>query len=106
MAIPEIKRRLQRLANKETAKTLQWFFKTGPGQYAEGDIFIGIKVPPLRKLAAEFENQPLQTVKALLKSKIHEERTLALMILVRQFARADEHGRKRIYNFYLAHIRF
>jgi len=63
MPIPEIRRRLQKLADKKTAKTLQWFFKTGPGEYAEGDIFIGIKIPPLRKLAAEFENEPLQTVK-------------------------------------------
>ena len=90
MTLPEIKRRLQKLASKETAKDLQWFFKTGPGEYGEGDVFIGIKIPPLRKLAAEFEDEPLKTVKTLLKSKIHEERTLALMILVRQFARADE----------------
>lgn len=104
--IPEIKRRLQKLADKETAKTLQWFFKTGPGEYGEGNIFIGIKIPPLRKLAAEFENEPMRTVTTLLKSKIHEERTLALMILVRQFAGSDEQRRKRIYNFYLAHARF
>jgi 3-methyladenine DNA glycosylase AlkD len=106
MAIPDIRRRLQKLADKDTAKTLQWFFKTGPGEYGEGDIFIGIKIPPLRKLAAEFENEPLQTVKTLLRSKIHEERMLALMLLVRQFARAGEQRRKRLYNCYLAHTRF
>src|SRR5688572_24067602 len=86
----EIKTRLQRLASKETAKVLQGFFKTGVGQYGEGDVFIGIKVPPLRSVAREFENVSLKTVKALLKSKIHEERVLALMILVRQFAVGDE----------------
>src|SRR5262249_37671045 len=71
-----------------------------------GDVFIGIKVPPLRKLAAEFEEAPLNVVKSLLKSKIHEERTLALMILVRQFARAEDRRRQQIYDFYMAQTRF
>jgi 3-methyladenine DNA glycosylase AlkD len=99
----EIKARLQTLASKETAAILQRFFKTGAGEYGEGDVFIGIKVPPLRRLAAEFENTSLKTVKALLRSRIHEERTLALMVLVRQFSRANEELRQRIYDFYLAH---
>jgi 3-methyladenine DNA glycosylase AlkD len=106
MHLPEIKRRLERLSSKETARALQWFFKTGPGEYGEGDVFIGIKIPPLRKLAAECEQAPLKMVKALLTSKIHEERTLALMILVRQFAAADERRRERIYTFYLTQTRF
>jgi 3-methyladenine DNA glycosylase AlkD len=101
-----IKVRLAELANIETASILQRFFKTGKGEYGEGDVFIGIKVPPLRKLAAEFENAPLKTLQALLKSGIHEERTLALMILVRQFAHADEELRRRIFDFYLAHTSF
>src|SRR6185369_9657052 len=90
--VNEVKDRLRRLANEETAKTLRWFFKTGPGQYGEGDVFIGIKVPPLRKVASEFKTASLRTIEALLRSKIHEERALALMILVRQFERADELG--------------
>jgi 3-methyladenine DNA glycosylase AlkD len=102
----EIKARLQGLASKETAEILQRFFKTGAGEYGEGDVFIGIKVPPLRKLAVEFQNVTLKIVQALLKSRIHEERTLALMILVRQFIRADENTRKQIYHFYLAHTSF
>ena len=102
----EIKGRLQDLANKETAEILQRFFKTGAGEYGEGDVFIGIKVPPLRKMAAEFQHTPLKIVRALLKSRIHEERTLALMILVRQFGRADESMQKQIYEFYLAHTMF
>jgi 3-methyladenine DNA glycosylase AlkD len=106
MPLLEVKKRLQKLVSRKTAKALQWFFKTGPGEYGEGDIFIGIKIPPLRKLAAEFEDEPMKTITGLLKSKIHEERTLALMILVRQFARADERGRKRIYDLYLANSRF
>jgi len=102
----EIKDRLQKLASRETAEILQKFFKTGIGEYGEGDVFIGIKVPPLRKLAGQFQHATLKTVKVLLKSKIHEERTLALMILVRQFERADENLRKQIYDFYLAHVLF
>jgi 3-methyladenine DNA glycosylase AlkD len=69
-------------------------------------VFIGIKVPPLRMLAAECQDLPLEKVKALLKSKIHEERALALMILVSRFARANEEVRDRIYRLYLAHTRF
>jgi 3-methyladenine DNA glycosylase AlkD len=106
MSLPEIKESLERLADKKTAEVLQRFFKTGAGDYGEGDVFIGIKVPPLRKLSAEFENVRLKTVQALLKSKVHEERTLALMILVRKFAGADEELRKQIYNLYLAHTLF
>jgi len=106
MSLPEIKESLQKLADKNTAEVLQRFFKTGAGEYGEGDVFIGIKVPPLRKLAAEFQDTPLKSLRRLLKSDIHEERTLALMILVRQFARADENVRERIYDFYVAHTSF
>jgi 3-methyladenine DNA glycosylase AlkD len=106
MTLFEIRRKLRKLASKETARNLQWFFKTGPGQYGEGDVFIGIKVPPLRRLAAECEDSPLKTVKALLRSPIHEQRALALMILVRQYARANDKTQERLYRFYLAHTRF
>jgi len=106
ISLPEIKDSLQKLADKNTAEVLQKFFKTGAGEYGEGDVFIGIKVPPLRKLAAEFQDTPLKSLRRLLKSEIHEERTLALMILVRQFARADENVRERIYDFYVAHTSF
>lgn len=102
----EIKRRLQSLASEEIAEILRRFFKTGPGEYGDGDIFIGIKVPPLRKLAASLEEIPLKTVRMLLKSPIHEERALALMILVRQFGWGDETVRERIYELYMAHTTF
>src|SRR6185436_8637377 len=95
-SLAEIRGRLRQLGSKETADVLQRFFKTGAGEYGEGDVFLGIKVPPLRKLSAEFGAATLPTLRTLLKSKIHEERTLALMILVRQFVRADETHRARI----------
>ncbi len=106
MDLPEIRRRLRQLASPDDAAVLQRFFKTGPGDYGEGDVFIGIKVPPLRRLAAEFEIAPVTAVKALLRSKIHEERSLALMILVRQFTRGDQAVRTRIYRLYLSHTKF
>jgi 3-methyladenine DNA glycosylase AlkD len=106
MPASKIRQRLKGLADKNTAAVLQRFFKTGSGEYGEGDLFIGIKVPPLRELAAEFEGEPLQTISILLKSKIHEERVLALMILVRRFARESDQERRQIYDFYLAHVRF
>jgi len=102
----QIQARIQALANPQVAAVLRRFFKTGIGEYGEGDLFLGIKVPPLRELSREFENVPLQIVRVLLKSKIHEERTLALMILVRQFTRADEAVRARIFSFYLSHRKF
>ena len=105
-SLVKIRDRLRQLESKETAAVLQRFFKTGAGEYGEGDVFIGIKVPPLRKLSSEFGDATLPTLRTLLKSKIHEERTLALMILARQFAGADENLRERIYDFYLAHTRF
>jgi 3-methyladenine DNA glycosylase AlkD len=104
--LSDIENRLKHLADPETAKVLQKFFKTGPGQYGAGDVFLGIKVPPLRTLARNFEGASLKTVQALLKSKIHEKRVLALMILVQQFARGDDELRQRIYDFYLANTRF
>jgi 3-methyladenine DNA glycosylase AlkD len=102
----EIKRRLQKLASPEDATVLQGFFKTANGQYGAGDVFIGIKTPPLRRVAIEFQDVPFPTIKQLLKSKIHEERTLALMVLVRQFARGDETLREKIYAFYMTHVSF
>src|SRR5215510_1024784 len=103
-SLVEIEKRLENLADGEAAKVLQRFFKTGPGEYGEGDVFIGIKVPPLRKLAADSDAASFRTVRSLLKSRIHEKRVLAVMILVRWFARADEELRKRIYEFYVANL--
>jgi len=97
---------LRTLSNLEHAKTLGWFFKTGPGQYGEGDKFVGIKVPVLRKLAKECRALPLAEVKCLLHCKIHEARMLALMILVLQAAGAEDKRRREIYDFYLANTKW
>jgi len=92
---------LHALADEKLAQSLRRFFKTGPGQYGEGDRFLGIKVPPLRKLAREFQPLPLDEAGKLLCSGFHEARMLALLVLVRAFEKGDESSRKTIYDLYL-----
>lgn len=94
--------RLGSLGCPQQAAILARFFKTGPGQYGEDDRFIGVKVPVIRKVAKEFKNLPLPEIKCLLHSEIHEERLLALVILVGQFEKSNDAARKRIYDLYLA----
>ena len=106
MRIEEIRNKLQYLSDARSAKMLQRFFKTGPGEYGAGDIFIGIRVPVLRRLAKEYEIATLTEVKELLHSSIHEERLLALLILIRIYQKNDAIERKRIYQLYLRNSRF
>jgi 3-methyladenine DNA glycosylase AlkD len=98
-----IQRRLAALGDARRAAVLQRFFKTGPGEYGEGDRFLGLTVPVLRRLAREYEPLPRRSVVALLRSPWHEARLLALFILVRQHARADIAGRAAIAALYLDH---
>ena len=97
--------RLRSLADPAVAAGSARFFKTGPGEYGEGDIFIGVKSPKLKMVAKEFKALPLAEVQRLLQSSIHEDRTLALVILVGQFTKADDATRKRIYDLYLANTK-
>ena len=106
MLLQEIQTKLKKLGNKERAEVSQRFFKTGPGEYAEGDVFLGIRVPDVRKLAKEYQDISLKIVRQLIKSSIHEERLLALLILVRTYASGNESVRERIYELYLKHTRF
>jgi 3-methyladenine DNA glycosylase AlkD len=96
---------IRKLGNQKDAGILQWFFKTGPGEYGEGDVFVGVRVPVLRKLVKEFEAADESTIHDLLESAVHEDRALALFILVRQFEKGNEVDRARIYRFYLNHAR-
>jgi len=105
MIVPEIRARLQKLGTKKRAKVSQRFFKTGPGEYGEGDIFLGVTVPELRQLATAYQAITLREVAQLLRSAIHEARLLALLILVRAYGRGDEHAQKRIYELYLKNTR-
>ncbi len=85
---------------------LQSFFKTGPGQYGEGDRFIGVKVPGIRTVCRECRGASLAEIQKLLRSPIHEERALALVMLVDAFQAGDEPVRRRIYDLYLANTAF
>jgi 3-methyladenine DNA glycosylase AlkD len=106
MTAGEVKKRLAALGSPEAAKHLARFFKTGPGQYGEGDIFIGITVPELRQVVRECHELPLPDVATLLASPIHEERTVALLILVQSVSRANKVRKKVVFDFYLKHVRF
>lgn len=101
-SLKQLRNQLAALADKERAANLQHFFKTGPGQYGEGDRFMGIRVPQLRALVREFGQLPEADVHSLLQSKIHEQRLLALLILVRRFEHAEPRQQKSIYDYYLA----
>ena len=90
------------LANPRIAGPSQQFFKTSPGDYGYGDRFLGIRVPTLRRVAREFRAAPLSAAFVLLRSPLHEERLLALFMLVDQFARGTEAVQQRIYERYLA----
>ena len=106
MNIETVKKLLYRHADKKQAKILQRFFKTGTGEYAEGDIFLGIKVPVLRDLANKLHDLPLSTTIKLLKSPIHEDRLLALFLLIWRYYKEDAEGKESIYRMYLAHTKY
>src|SRR5690606_25895446 len=101
MSIINIRKRIKEESNPEQAKILQRFFKTGKGEYGEGDIFAGIKVPVQRKIARENRNATIKELYDLLHSPVHEERLIALFILIDKFSKADETHREQIYNFYM-----
>ncbi len=101
----EIRQKLNALASPEVAASSARFFKTGPGQYGEGDTFVGIRVPALRTLAREYRDLPLPEIEVLLRSPIHEERLLALLILVLSVGKCDAVHRKVVYDFYLGNSR-
>lgn len=103
--LTDLKKDLRQLARPADAKILQRFFKTGPGEYGAGDVFLGIKVPPLRVLAKKYTHLSFADLQKLLNSKIHEERETALMILVLRFRKAGEKEQKQIYQFYLTNLK-
>jgi len=96
---------LQKIANAKKAQILQRFFKTGKGEYGEGDIFLGIVVPEQRKIAKKYSSLDLMQIQELLNSKIHEERLISLFILIDKYKKAEKSNDKKqkqeIVNFYL-----
>ncbi len=98
--IKTIQSRLESLADEPTAGILRRFFKTGPGEYGEGDRFRGIRVPVLRKLCREFRHVGVEVISELLDSPWHEDRMLALLLLIERYQSSSESGREALYHFY------
>jgi len=104
-SLAAFKKDFKKLSRPSDAKILQRFFKTGPGEYGEGDIFAGIKVPPCRELAKKYRDLSFNDLQKLLRSPIHEERSIALMILHLRFKKADEVLQTKIYKFYFKNLK-
>lgn len=101
MSLNEIRKKIEAEKNPAQELILQRFFKTGKGDYGEGDVFYGIKVPVQRKIVKQFKDLSYDDLQILISSKIHEERLIAALILVERFKRSDKQARKVIFNFYL-----
>ena len=106
MTAQQIRKRLRQFATREKAKALRRFFKTGVGEYGEGDVFLGVVVPDIRRVAGEFRDASLGEIRTLLASAVHEERLLALLLLVNAYARGDDALKKKIYGLYLKNTKF
>lgn len=106
MTANEIRVKLKSLGSPARAEVSKCYFKTGPGQYGEGDIFYGNRAAELHGLARDYQWLAEDEILKLLRSPFHEARAVALLIFVRRFAKADTATRKRIYELYLAHTAF
>lgn len=95
---------LRKLKNPAKAKVLAGFFKTGKGQYGEGDKFLGIVVPRIRLTIKKYQNLSLDDIGNVLQSEFHEERLAAALILVSQFENGNEKRQKEVFDFYLKNI--
>lgn len=104
MSYTALKAELRAAGDSDKAAFFPNFFKTGKGQYGEGDIFYGVTVPAQRMIAKGHLDLPLKDIEQLLGDTVHECRLTALIILVNQFEREDEKGRKKIVDFYLSHL--
>ena len=106
MNLLKIKYDLRICSNKQQAKILQRFFKTAPVEYAQGDIFLGVKVPILRSLAKQYQDLEFNETLQLLKSPIHEERLLSLLIFILKYRKAGSLEKEKIYKTYLKYSRY
>lgn len=96
---------LSHYASDADAVNLQWFFKTGPGEYGEGDQFIGVRVPMIRKVCKEFRQLPLTEVQKLIESPFHEHRMAGLIILTLQYPRASTRAKNDIFDLYMRELK-
>ena len=101
--LKEIRTALREYANESDAMVLQRFFKTGPGEYGEGDRFLGVRVPATRRVARKYRDLPLADALTLLHSSVHEERLLALIVITQKYQKGTPVEQAEIYNIYLDH---
>ena len=101
---PSLKKELKKAASPKKALVLRRFFKTGPGEYGEGDVFLGVATPEARKISKKYKDMPLGEVAELLRSGAHEERSVALQIMTLRFQEGRE--RKKIYDLYLKNTKY
>jgi 3-methyladenine DNA glycosylase AlkD len=106
MTVSEVKRELKKHASLKRKKSNQWFFKTKPGEYGHGDVFIGVSMPDVRRVAKQFTALTLPELQKLIASKIHEERMAALVILSYKFKKAAQPTKKQLYDFYLKNTKY
>jgi len=104
--LDQIRRDIQKAGDKKKAVFLGRFFKTGKGEYAEGDVFLGLTVPKSRVIVKKYQDLPLDACIELLHSPIHEERLIALLIMVSQFVKGNAEMRKNIYDAYLDNTKY
>ena len=105
--LAQLRKELRQMVDPGKAKLLQRFFKTGKGEYAEGDLFLGLTVPQLRLLMKKYwQDISINEVQTLLQSQYHEERLISLFTLVAKFNKTDEAGKKEIFDLYLANTKF
>src|SRR5438045_1094083 len=102
MSVAAIQARLRALGDPAAAAGAARLFKTGPGQYGKGDVFLGVGAADLRATAKQFRDLPPANAVALLQSPIHEDRSVALLILVRHAEHGEDATRKQVYDLYLA----
>jgi 3-methyladenine DNA glycosylase AlkD len=105
-SVEEIIARLEGMGDAEAARVSEGYFRTGLGEYGEGDRFLGIRVPAIRALVREYRGLPLEEIETLMRSEWHEARLLALLLLVDAYSRGDRDRHEAIYRLYLANTRF
>ncbi len=103
MTAATVQDHLRSLGDPDAARAAARYFKTGSGQYGDGDLFLGLGAAVMHGLAKEYHSLPLDELTILLRSPVHEDRLLALLILVRRVTKADNATKKEIYKLYCAH---
>jgi 3-methyladenine DNA glycosylase AlkD len=101
-----IEQKIRKLGNRSVAAQSARFFKTGKGEYGEGDLFLGIRVPVIRKLVKKYQNLNCTDISELMKSPYHEIRLFSVLALVDKFAKGDEKMQKQIFQLYLKNLSF